>query len=91
MADEDLHEELRRLYDELQQASADTSPDVQARLTHVRRELGELIERAEDLEEDRHASLRQRAEDALYEFEAEHPTLASALQHLLNTLNALGI
>lgn len=86
MAQQDLREQLGQLAEEIDQLTIDEQRKVQ---------LQALIERVEqqletdDDEEPR--DLRDQLEEAVSQFEAEHPTLTGVMRRILMTLSSMGV
>ena len=90
MAQQDLREQLVQLANEIDQLTIDDQRKVQ---------LQALIERVEqqletdDAEEPRDLrdQLRDQLEEAVSQFEAEHPTLTGVMRRVLMTLSSMGV
>jgi hypothetical protein len=83
------HERLRRILEQLhaELASSDAvDADVRGRLRRLQREIGEALAK-----ETPPASLRERLEDGVAQFEASHPTVARRLAEVIDTLALYGL
>lgn len=83
------HERLRRILEQLHSELASTDAadaDVRDGLRRLQREIGEALAR-----ETPPASLRDRLEDGVAQFEASHPTVARRLAEVIDTLALYGL
>jgi Domain of unknown function (DUF4404) len=82
-------EKLRRLLEQLHSELVTTQPvdaDARAQLRRLQREISDALAR-----ETPPASLRERLEDGVAEFEASHPTVARRLAEVIDTLALYGL
>lgn len=86
MSKQELQSRLTELRREIDGAGSLDS-EARERLEHVADE----IERALDDNEPDYESVRERVEDAMLSFEAEHPRFARLLSEVTDTLAKLGI
>jgi len=88
MTDKNLSELLEQLHNEL--GSTDALDDKGRELLRdLNADIQKLLERSEGGDSD--DSLLERVQESIDHFEATHPTLTSALSHILNALNNAGI
>lgn len=88
MAEKNLTELLEQLHTELAR-TRDVDEKGRELLRDLNADIESLLERSESAESD--DSLLERLQDTIDHFEATHPTLTSALSHLLTALNNAGI
>jgi len=88
MTDNNLSKLLEQLHNELDNTEA---VDEKGRelLRTLSTDIDELLERSEGEQSD--DSLLGRLQESIDHFEVTHPTLTSALSHIMNTLNNAGI
>lgn len=86
MAQHDLREQLERLAEEIDQLGIDEQRkiELQGLIGRVEKQLD-----ADDDEEPR--DLREQLEEAVSQFEAEHPTLTGVMRRVLVTLSSMGV
>jgi len=86
MTDQKLRELLQQLHDELERTE---SVDEQGRemLNHLSADIQKFIDPAEEDDD----TLFGRIQDAIDQFEVDHPAITAALSQVLNTLNNAGI
>jgi hypothetical protein len=83
---DDRRRNVERLHEELTQAAAGGDEHAQEMLDHV----GAYLEREEPAEDD-HENLAERLNEALVRFDTEHPSLAGAIQGVIDSLSSAGI
>ena len=86
MAQQDLREQLEQLASEIDQLTIDDQrkAQLQALVARVEQQLA-----TDDDEEPR--DLRDQLEEAVSQFEAEHPTLTGVMRRVLMTLSSMGV
>jgi len=86
MTDQKLRELLQQLHDELERTK---SVDEKGRemLNHLSADIQKFIDPAEADDD----TLFGRIQDAIDQFEVDHPAITAALSQVLNTLNNAGI
>jgi len=85
MNSERLRQMLEQLHRELASADA-VDAEVRERLRRLQGEIGDALRR-----ETPPASLRNRLEDGVAQFEASHPTVARRLAEVIDTLALYGL
>lgn len=88
MAEKNLTKLLEQLHAELAR-TRDVDEKGRELLRDLNADIESLLERSESAESG--DSLLERLQDTIDHFEATHPTLTSALSHLLTALNNAGI
>lgn len=88
MAEKNLTKLLEQLHTELGR-TRDVDEKGRELLRDLNADIESLLERSESPKSD--DSLLERLQDTIDHFEATHPTLTSALSHLLTALNNAGI
>lgn len=86
MKNQQLHEDLKRLRNEVNQLAVD---DVESR-EKLNRLIGELEAKLENPDED-DEGLMDNVKDTIKHFEAEHPRATAILNDIMVTLSNMGI
>lgn len=86
MKNQKLHEDLKRLRDEINHLAAD---EVESR-EKLNQLIGELEAKLENPDED-DEGLMDNVKDAIKHFEAEHPRATAILNDIMVTLSNMGI
>jgi uncharacterized protein DUF4404 len=88
MSEDQLRKDLEALRAESDRQE-DMAGPARERLKQLIADIERRLDQAEDAEP--HENLVERLRDELAQFEVEHPTLAAALESVLNTLSNAGI
>lgn len=87
MTQNDLHQSLRDLNDEIERTQTDDE-DKQAMLDDIQARVKKVLD---DPEGGHHSDLPEPLQNALITFKLEHPSLARAMEITVNSLSAMGI
>ena len=95
MSHQQLREDLANL--RIQIGALDAFPEAKSRMSALLTGFEEHLDSAEGAardaseEDSSSSSLKQRLDDAVGRFEAEHPILTGVLNDIMNTLSGMGI
>lgn len=90
MDNSQLNDKLSRLNDELNQAQPANEAS-QAVVADLKQRIQPLVDQPELDHSHHYQSLRERLDHAAVHLQVEHPTLALAIQHVLDELAGVGI
>lgn len=83
-------ETLTRLQEQLKQVIP-ADEDSRQRLEDTQLDIREALERMKSDQPDDTTTLVERLQKAVYEFEGEHPEIATAISTVLNSLSNMGL
>ena len=85
-----LHNHLNALHNEVEQAEVDNT-EAQKMLDTLSENIQNILEHPGDISFDHHRILMNNLENSLVHFEVSHPTLTPLINHVIMSLNSLGI
>lgn len=90
MDNSQLNDKLQKLSAELNQAQP-TNQASQAVVTDLQQRIQPLIDQPDDDHSHHFSSLREGLDHAALHLQIEHPTVALAIQHVLDELGSVGV
>jgi hypothetical protein len=90
MSDALLKEHLGTLHNELLNVKT-VDHDTKILLKEIRGDVQTLLSHKGEYSSEHHATIKERMEDSARHFEVSHPSLASTIKIVVNTLNNMGI
>ena len=90
MTHQQLHEKLRQLHADLQQAQT-VDADERELLQSLMKDVQNLLERSGEQPAQHYQPLSRRLGEAILRFEISHPTLTASMGQVIDALNQIGI